>query len=659
MSTTTNTLPHDTYANADTPLWATANAPNTNITTNSLTLTGAPPLVLTNTAGVLTQNGVPDILTSLWSTTPATSNRVYMDTSHILSNIGSNLYFAGTLLADAGAVPNIADWSLYPALCNINMNSKSISNSIGYSGSGNITTTSGNITTSSGTISGTTGTFPTVNTAQINGTGTSGNLGITSANELTFNGERLQGNSTGDVRFNVNGGADIVNFADFNVTCSNGNRGRINLTSSGGFSNGVFGEINLVANGGVTAGSPSFATGGLITLTANTPIATSNTSTSAIKLSASSVLSYAGSVSPVFSTAGYQYIYGQAGMNIICSTSPPILPSLPLSIYMYSDAGTRISNYLYTDRIRNITQGDPLIIEAVGLLSYVAINTVGVIAGLIDPVFGTGQGVINGMSNISTSNVNTSTINSQPYISTSNWAQYPATQTVNLSNHSISNAQGLSSSTGLTVAGQGIALNSTGNNNISLTAVGSGDILLNSGVTDGDIQLNSLGAGDITFNSGNSGDIILASGVTQGNITLTSQGIGDITLTSGTTGDILLTAGTTIGNINLTSGTQALVNVLEGTLRLYQGFQRKLLSAFVPQPTFQSGTITSTGGSGNQLVTLANSYSSVNSYGVSVSMTDSQPAQMSYVIVSGFEFRIYWGNAGGGTHKISWLAYGL
>lgn len=658
MSTTTNTLPHDTYANQDTPLWATANAPNTNITTNSLTLTGAPPLVLTNTAGVLTQNGVPDIPTSLWSTTPATSNQIFMDTTHILSNVGSNLYFAGTLLADAGAVPNIADWSLYPALCNINMNSKSLSNSIGYSGSGNITTSSGNISTASGTVSGTIGTFPTVTTAQINGTGTSGNLGITSANELTVNAERILGNSTGDVIFTVNGGADLLNFTDFTVNCSNGNRGRINLTSSGGFSNGVFGEINLVANGGVV-GSPSFATGGLITLTANTPIATSNTSTSAIKLSASSVLSYAGSVSPVFSTAGYQYIYGQAGVNIICSTSPPILPSLPLSIYMYSDQGTRISNGLRTDIIQNITQGDPLLIRAVGLLSYVAISNVGPIAGLIDPIFGTGQGVINGMSNISTSNVNTNTINFQPYISTSNWAQYPATQNVNLSNYSISNAQGLSSSTGLTVAGQGIALNSTGANNISLSTASSGDIQLNSGVTDGDIQLNSLGAGDITFNSGNTGDVILASGTTQGNITLTSQGIGDILLTSGTTGDILLTAGTSIGNINLTAGTAALVNVLEGTLRLYQGFQRKLLSAFIPQPTFQSGTITSTGNNGNQLVTLANPFSSVNSYELSVTMADTQPAQMSYNKVSGFEFSIYWQNAGGGTHKISWLAYGL
>ena len=321
-----STLPTGVYANLGEPLWASAYGTNTNLTMNSLTLTGSPPLVLTNEAGVLKQNGSSDILTSLWSTTPATSNRIYMDASNILSNVGSNLYFAGTLLADAGAVPNIADWSLYPQLSNINGNALAISNSSGYSGTGNITTTSGNITTSSGNVSGASGTFPTLSTAQINGSGTFGNLGITSANEIITNAGAIETN-TSSYEIDVDGGINIINYADFNVNCSNGNRGRINMTASGGFSNGVFGEINLVANGGQTPGSPSVATGGLITITANTPVSTIYTTTSAIKLSASSILSYAGSVSPVFSTSGYQYIYGQAGVNIVCSSSPPVLPS--------------------------------------------------------------------------------------------------------------------------------------------------------------------------------------------------------------------------------------------------------------------------------------------------------------------------------------------
>jgi len=468
-----STLPYGTYANADQPLWASAYGVNNNITTNSLTLTGTPPLVITNTAGNITENGVISVPTPLWSTTPATSNRIYMDASHILSNVGSNLYFNGTLLADAGALPNIGDWSLYPALSNINMNGYNISNSIGYSGTGNVTTT--------GTISGATGTFPTLNTAQINGTGTFGNLTLTSANEVITNANFVDTNSEG-VRFDVNGGVNIINFTDFEVNASNGNRGRINMTAGPGFSNGVFGEMNLTANGGLLpsiGGSPSYATGGLINITATTPVATILTSTSAIKLSASSVLSYAGSVSPVFSTAGYNYVYGQVGVNIICSTSPPVIPSLPLSIYMYSDNGTRISNGLRTDTITNI--GSPtgtLAISGSGVGSIVTLANVRSIAG-------SSPATISGFSNIATTNLDVTSINNNTYTATSNWAQFPASQNVNLSNNQISNCVGLSSSAGLGVYGNAVTIGALGaNSNVEIQANnGSGNIVLTPGST--------------------------------------------------------------------------------------------------------------------------------------------------------------------------------
>jgi len=822
MSTTTNTLPHDTYANADTPLWATANAPNSNIVTNAITLTGTPPLVLTNDAGVLKQNGFSDILTSLWSTTPATSNQIFMDTSHILSNVGSNLYFAGTLLADAGAVPNIADWSLYPALCNINMNSKSISNSIGYSGSGNITTSSGNISTASGTVSGTAGTFPTVNTAQINGTGTFGNLGITSANEILTNAGYIETNSKAHT-IDVDAGINLFDYADFEVNASNGNRGRINMTAGPGFSNGVFGEMNLTANGGVLpsiGGSPSYATGGLINITATTPVATVLTSTSAIKLSASSVLSYAGSVSPVFSTAGYNYIFGQVGVNIICSTSPPVIPSLPLSIYMYSDAGTRISNGLRTDTITNI--GSPtgtLAISATGVGSIVTLANVRSIAG-------SSPATITGFSNITTSNIALSTINSSTYTPTSNWAQFPATQTVNMSNNtisnnpgitngsnawavsgseitlfalgsnsnvtiqatsgsgsillntgitgnvstqrlvvssnittsninlsningvpyspapatwsvypatqnvnlsnfSISNATGVSSSSSLTLAGQGIALNSSGANNLTLTTASTGNISLTAGggllltSTTGDVELTAgvgslidMKSGVNMFNNAivNAPSISTSNvsmNITSGsNLTITSagatqlvSGTGDIELTAGagrtidmfssvdmynnnisnvsnivsstpiivgSTGQLSLTASTNndvvvttagVGRVVLNTSPSGRVEVTN-TMRMNADFER-VLDNPISQPVFQYGTITSTGNNGNQLVTLTDTYTSTVSYSVSVSMADTQPAQVSYNKLANNQFRIYWGNAGSGTHTISWLAYGV
>ena len=603
-----STLPTGVYANKDEPLWASAYGTNNNITANSVTLTGSPPLVLTNTGGVLKQNGSSDILTSLWSTTPATSNKIYMDATHILSNIGGNLYFDGNLLADASAVPNIADWSLYPALSNINMNSQSISNSTGYSGTGNIST-------SSGVVSGTTGTFTTTNTATINGTGSLGALAIASGNQITMTDTRLSNTSSVDTRFIVDSGANIGNTADFVVETKRGNRGRILMTADGGFSNGLYGEINLTANGSSTSVGPiSYATGGLINLTATTPVATSNTSTSAIKLSASSVLSYAGAVSPVFSTAGYNYVYGQVGVSVVCASTPPVIPSLVNSVYIYSGSGTRISNQLYTDVIKNIGSGDPLLITAQSFGSYVNITEVGNITGT--QVLGSNAGIISQMSNISTSNLNTSTINNAVYTPTSNWSTFPATTNLNMSNFSISNANALSSSTSLTLGGQGVAVNSTGNNNISFTASGTGDINLTSGTT---------------------GDINIASGTTS----------GDINLTATDTGIIKLTAGTGInGRVEL------------NRTRFTSRVDRLLGGGDITQPIFQYGSISSSNNSGNQLVSFT-AYTSTGQYFIQVSMEDSIPAEMSVNKISSSSARIYWANAGGGSHTITWLAYGV
>jgi len=609
------TLPSGVYANLDQPLWASAYGTNNNLTANSLTLTGSPPLVLTNEAGVLKQNGFSDILTSLWSTTPATSNRIYMDTSNILSNVGSNLYFAGTLLADAGAVPNIADWSLYAQLSNINGNGFSISNSSGYSGTGNITTTAGNITTASGNVSGASGSFTTLGTSQINGTGSLGALGITSGNQITISNTRLSNTSSVDTRFIVNSGANIGNTADFVVNTSNGNRGRILMTADGGFSNGLYGEINLTANGGITSGPVSVATGGLINLTANTPTgAGSNTSTSAIKLSASSCLMYSGAINPTFSTSGYSYVFGQVGVNIVCASTPPVIPSLPNSVYIFSGSGTRISNELYTDVIKNIGSGDPLLITAQSFGSYVNISEVANITGT--QVLGSNAGIISQMSNISTSNINTSTINNGIYTPTSNWSTFPAVNDVNLSNYDISNVQNIVATTPLAVSGLGVAVSTSGNNNISLTASGSGDINLTSGAT---------------------GDVNIVSGTTS----------GDINLTATDTGIIKLTAGTGVnGRVEL------------NRTRFTSRVDRLLGGGDITQPIFQNGAFTSTGNSGNFLINFV-AYTSIGQYWIQVSMEDTQPAQMSVQKLTTSTARVYWANAGGGTHTIAWLSYGV
>jgi hypothetical protein len=146
-----STQNHEVWANSTTPLFLTN--PTSNLQTTSVTLAGSPPLVLSNSGGTLTENGVLSPPTAQWSTLPATSNKVYMDTSNILSNIGGNLYFNGNLLARAGDISNVADWSLYPQLCNINGNGKSIISNSGLTSTGLISTTS-NIQTPSISNSG-------------------------------------------------------------------------------------------------------------------------------------------------------------------------------------------------------------------------------------------------------------------------------------------------------------------------------------------------------------------------------------------------------------------------------------------------------------------------------------------------------------------------
>jgi len=55
-----------------------------------------------------------------------TSGAIKLTPSHILETIGGNLFFDTELLAKAGDIQNIADWSLYPALSTVNYNNEAI-----------------------------------------------------------------------------------------------------------------------------------------------------------------------------------------------------------------------------------------------------------------------------------------------------------------------------------------------------------------------------------------------------------------------------------------------------------------------------------------------------------------------------------------------------
>jgi hypothetical protein len=269
-------------------------------------------------------------------------------------------------------------------------------------------------------------------------------------------------------------------------------------------------------------------------------------------------------------------------------------------------------------------------------------------------------------SNITTSNINLSNINGVPYSpAPATWSVYPATQNVNLSNFSISNSTGLSSSSSLTLAGQGIALNSTGTNNLTMTTASTGNISMTAGggalitTTTGDIELTAGGGSRIDMKSDVdmfSNDIVNVSNITSStplNITASAQ------LSLQTTGnnDIVAIASGT-GNTRLSGGAGGFVT-LEGGTKVIGGFQQRLGGTDILQPIFQYGQINSTGNNGNQLVFITTPYSSSGSFSIQVSMGDSQPAQMSVANTSSNSFRIYWANAGSGAHNINWLAYGV
>ncbi len=217
---------------------------------------------------------------------------------------------------------NAETWSRYPAVSTVQMNGYNI-----VSGNGNqmslATDTTMTIVSSNGDIS----------------------IVAPNDNLLTNYAVNVRG---GDLNLKASEGARIDLFSDVNITAENGNRGRVNITANGGFSNGVNGEVNIVANGG-TNPLLGVGAGGVVNITANTPIGFSNL-TSAIKLNASGIDIYAGFVPPIGSVAGYNFIYGLGG-NVISAGNPPIFPSVPGTNYIWGEFGTTIANDLYTDRI--------------------------------------------------------------------------------------------------------------------------------------------------------------------------------------------------------------------------------------------------------------------------------------------------------------------
>jgi hypothetical protein len=267
-----------------------------------------------------------------------------MDSTHNLTSSGNNLYFNGSLIANASDIQNIGDWALYNSVSDVKLSNLGSNYSI--TGAKNITAisnVSAGSVTSSGAVSGTTGTFTTqvVTPTLISAS----NLSVSATSSLTqYCGTTLSNNAPTISNSFVNTysilGDKGSDYTDFCYTT---------LSNKGGKG----GQINLVADAGsVTISGTTYGIGGLVNITANSPLTLPYNATSAIKLSAASILSYAGAVTPLGSLAGYNYIQGTLGVNIVAGSASSI-PNTAGTIYLYGANGTKLQNGLYLDTLAN------------------------------------------------------------------------------------------------------------------------------------------------------------------------------------------------------------------------------------------------------------------------------------------------------------------
>jgi hypothetical protein len=280
---------------------------------------------------------------------------------------------------------------------------------------------------------------------------------------------------TGEVALGIvaDRGADFGGDSFLNLTANNGYRGHIVATANPGV-NGIGGVIDVVANGGsYSLLGVNYAVGGTVNITANTPLATVYSLTSAVKITADSVLSYAGPISPLGSLLGYNYIQGSLGVNIVAGAASSV-PNTPGTIYLYGINGTKLQNGLYADALYNYPgsnlniqtaggnnvnisncqaiymQNNPLIDGGGGSTSRIqnfrSITTSQFVADNIfassisSPSIGSPPDLgISAVSNVNFTVGGSVKINGTPITNASAWSTFPATQAVDFSNKNLTN----------------------------------------------------------------------------------------------------------------------------------------------------------------------------------------------------------------------------
>lgn len=406
---------------------------------------GTPPVTITNDNGVLKTNTGDILNDSLWSQFPASTGHIDMapgGTQRITAT-NSQLYFNGEPLASGG---NIADWSFYNA----------DSGHIDFSGpTQRLTADDFNLIYNGVPILPGQGQdwflYPAETNVDMSGNNLencgevkTGKITDVSGNLLIQPDETL--NIVSDQMNITVGDGNTISPSKINIVARNGTYGEIDIQADGSEANGA---VYITANGG-SVGGASF--GGNITLTANSGPVRPATFSSAIKLNAACVESYAGAIPAIGSLTGYNYVFGNVGVNIQSDVVAPLIPNTPGTVYIFGRLGVTIQSAtggfgLFCSDIKPYWDGSTSISDLViqgryagNILTGFVIGNVQVkqcskIDGFIpresstDPsgvVFEPGLDITGVVS-----------INAKPYVQTQDWSTQNAVSNVDLSGNSI------------------------------------------------------------------------------------------------------------------------------------------------------------------------------------------------------------------------------
>lgn len=361
-----------------------------------------------------------------------------------VSSINGQTYISGS------------NWANYPALVNVNMNGKVLDSVPEIHNNGNILIYSGNDNVTVSTPSGV----------------------------INLNAESI--NMTADE------GANVLTNATIDLTAKNGLQGEINIIADTGYAD-IGGVVNVTANGGVTP--LGIAYGGEVNITATTGGSFTTLSlTSAINLSASGINSYAGATSPIGSLTGFNFVHGDAGVNITAGL-PPIF-SDPLCVYLRGTNGILVDSTSYMRTIRpysDLVQNpvDLYIEDYSNLITHGYVQLRGVstmtfaggdtaIIGVNKVQFSSIGGEVNGVSSINGIPIDAYQ-NISSISSLNEWALYPALSTIDANNNDIINVNRISSISSATVSS--LSVNSANFNRIGNFNIMEGSLAIINGLS--------------------------------------------------------------------------------------------------------------------------------------------------------------------------------